>query len=757
MRPRSGLRRGLAVAIIVGLLLPLASSHLQSNASVAGTLTFTKHTIATGLLTPSLFHAADLDRDADEDILVGNGGANYFTWFERSSGQTFVAHRITAPSVMSLSTLVTTDLDQDGDVDILASAYHADWAGWWENDGNQNFTAHLLKSLDGAFGVAAVDMDRDGDMDVVLAGSQADRVEWGENDGNQGFAWHTVASGIDQVRSIVATDLDGDGDQDVLAGARGGGIHWCENDGLGGFIRHTVAGSWEAGSVQAVDMDGDGDMDILGASVSGNRIAWWENGGHENFTLRAVAETTAPYAAYPVDMDGDGDTDVVSAVGQSPTWWENSGNQAFAARPITGDAACQSAIPVDVDGDGDADIVGGDYYSGEVAWWESNAGNSWPDFALESLTVSPSELETMENAAIFLDVRNVGQPSQESSVRAEITLRSTSTGAEYLWIFPGTLEALDTNESAALDVHPFIFYDAAIDQVQVCIRSDEAESNPQNNCKTVPVALSEPAQPWQGCIGSLIAVADALLDATPAKRASEGAKLVTRLFALQIPDIIVGCSAGDEPCADAVTAFLVDSAISLARLTGDSTALKILSVGHSAIQAFKDSLACGDYLGMSLRAWNENANHRGVKANAVAARSPAYVRVVDSVGRRAGFLDNGSPVAEIPGADVFQLDGEKYVLYPDADTASVEIKGTATGAADLIVSLARPGDLAVAAEYRAVPVTAATSGSISVSVGDYTLRLDDNGDGTADRNVKPDEITEQHIYRLRLPSVSAGR
>ncbi len=757
MRPRCSMHRGLAMVVTAALLLPAVPFHLRTSASLVGPPAFTKHTIITGAFTPRLFHACNLDGDNDVDLLVGNGGASYFTWLENTGSQAFLAHRIAAPSVMSLSTLLTADLDEDGDVDILAAAYNADWAGWWENDGNQNFTAHPLRSLGGAFGIDAADLDGDRDMDVIVAGSKADRVEWGENDGQQGFTWHTLASGIDNVRAAVAADLDKDGDQDVLVAGRGGGVHWCENDGLGGFVRRTVAAAWDAGSVSAADMDEDGDQDILGASVSGNRIAWWENGGHENFTLRTVAETPAPYAAYPADMDGDGDLDVVSAGGQYPVWWENDGHQAFAERSVTAGAVCEAAIPADVDGDGDVDILGGDYYGGEVAWWESNAASAWPDFALESLTVSPSPLETMENAAIFLDIRNVGWPSQKSGVRAEVTLRDADTGTEYLLIFPGTLEALDTNESSPLDIHPFVFYDSAIDQVRVCIRSDEAESNPQNNCKAVDVVLSEPAQPWQGCIGSLIAIADALLDATPAKQVNEGAKLITHIFALQIPGIIAACTAGDEPCADSVTAFLVDSAIGLARLAGDATALKVLSVGHSAMQAFKDSLACGDYLGMSLRAWNENARHRNVKVNAVAARSPAYVRVVDSSGRRAGFLDDGSIVSEIPDADAFQLDGEKYILYPGDDTASVELKGTAIGTVGLIVSLARPDDRTITAEYRAVPVTATTRGSLSASTEDYTLRLDDNGDGTADRSVGPDEIAEERIYRVRLPSVLACR
>ncbi len=758
MRSLRGLRCGLAVAFVVALFAPLSSAHTQS-VLPASALVFAKHTVATQMSGASPFHAADVDSDGDTDILAALGTANYFyfVWLENNGAQTFATHKVYATFAMDITSFFATDLDGDGDVDILAAAYPQDWVGWWENDGHQNFTMHTLRSLDGAFGVVAADLDADGDTDIVAAGSQADRVEWGENDGSQGFTWRILASGIDAVRSVSTPDMDGDGDPDVLAAGRGGGIHWCENRGRGAFAQHTVIAAWDAGSARAADMDADGDMDILAASVSGNRIAWWRNDGRENFSRRDAASTVSPYFAYPEDMDGDGDLDVLSQGAGYPTWWENDGNLAFAERPVTGGDTCQSAIPADVDGDGDTDVVGGDFYGGEVAWWESNAGESWPDFALESLTVSPSELETMENAAIFIDIRNVGLPSCQTSIQAHVTLRDTSTGTEYLWIFPGTLEALDTNESAALDIHPFTFYDSAVDEVRVCIQSDEAEANPQNNCKTVSVVLSEPPKPWQGCIGSLIAIADALLDATPAKQVTDGAKLITHIFALQVPGIVVACSAGEDSCADAVTAFLVDSAIGLARLGGDATALKILAVGHSAIQAFKDSLACGDYLGASLRAWNENANHRGVKVNAVGVRSPAYVRAVDSVGRRAGFLDNGAVVAEIPGADVFALDGEKFALYPGDATATVELKGTGAGLVNLIASFARPPDATVAAEYRAVSVTAATRGAIAVSAANYTLLLDDNGDGIADRAVSPDSVAEERVYRVWLPSVRANR
>ena len=69
-----------------------------------------------------------------------------------------------------------------------------------------------------------------------------------------------------------------------------------------------------ARTVIAVDMDRDGDMDALAASVDDDTVAWHRNDGRGNFTKQIVDQSAdGAYFAYGVDMNRDGRIDVLSA------------------------------------------------------------------------------------------------------------------------------------------------------------------------------------------------------------------------------------------------------------------------------------------------------------------------------------------------------------------------------------------------------------------------------------------------------------
>lgn len=148
-------------------------------------------------------------------------------------------------------------------------------AGWTEHPVDGNFN--------GAISVYAADIDGDGDTDVIGAAGSSDTVTWWENTDGMGTSWseHTIDANFDYVRSVHATDIDGDGDADVLGAAGNANeIAWWENsDGVGtSWSKHTVGANFGfADSVYAADVDGDGDTDVLGAAFVDDDIAWWEN------------------------------------------------------------------------------------------------------------------------------------------------------------------------------------------------------------------------------------------------------------------------------------------------------------------------------------------------------------------------------------------------------------------------------------------------------------------------------------------------
>lgn len=137
-----------------------------------------------------------------------------------------------------------------------------------------------------------------------------------------------------------------------LSGVFQGGGTICESeDDLGDnlcavvFVPHDVSLADDgASSVIAVDLDADGDTDLLSASAHNDTIAWHENlgGSPPSFAARVIS-TTAQGASsvFATDLDNDGDVDVLSASQDDDkiAWYESDGGSppAFVTHIITGD------------------------------------------------------------------------------------------------------------------------------------------------------------------------------------------------------------------------------------------------------------------------------------------------------------------------------------------------------------------------------------------------------------------------------------
>jgi len=142
---------------------------------------------------------------------------------------------------------------------------------------------------------------------------------------------------------------------------------------------------------------------------------------------------------------------------------------------------------------------------------------------------------------------------------------------------------------------------------------------------------------------------------------------------------------------------------------------------------------------------------QGVNANAVASASPVYIMVANSLGQRLGFLDNGTIVQEIEGAQIVSRDGLKFLLYPGSNTANVRIKGITAGTFDLLFTLSK-GNTAVEVEYLGVATNSSMVGTVDPGDGRYMMAIDLNGDGIIDLTRAPDRIKIiGPQYQLYLP------
>ena len=272
-------------------------------------------TLATGV---QAVLAADFDADGDPDLLTSE--FNEMTWYENMDGLGSYGQR----QIISAAALdaVAADLDGDGDFDILTAFSSTNTVAWHENtDGLGTFGAQQVISTAAVTvnAVFAIDIDGDGDIDALSASGGDDKIAWYANDGSGSFGPEQVITTLAaNARSVTAADIDRDGDPDVLsASGSDDKIAWYENtNGLGAFGAQQVISllADDANSVIAVDMDGDGDLDAASTSRNDHKIAWYENtDGLGSFGPQQVVTTSVstPVSLVATDSNQDGIADLM--------------------------------------------------------------------------------------------------------------------------------------------------------------------------------------------------------------------------------------------------------------------------------------------------------------------------------------------------------------------------------------------------------------------------------------------------------------
>jgi|CXWL01.1.fsa_nt_gi hypothetical protein len=375
---------------------------------------WTPRTIATTAIGADSVFAADVDVDGDLDVLSASSFDDEIAWYENSG---------TVPPTWTLRTISTTangaysvfaaDVDGDGDLDALSASVADDKIAWYRNETihrSAAFASPLSISTTANFAdsVVAADLDGDGDLDALSASFIDSKIAWYENAGTVPPTWalRTISTTAAFATSVFAADVDGDGDLDALSASQfDDKIAWYENSGTvpPGWTPRTISTTADgANSVFAADVDGDGDLDALSASAGDDKVAWYENSGTvpPTWTLRTISTTaynaTSVFAA---DVDGDGDLDALSASANDDkiAWYENSGTVPPSWTPRTISTTADGATAVfatDVDGDGDLDALSASAGDSKIAWYE-NSGTVPPTWTLRTISTNAANARSV--------------------------------------------------------------------------------------------------------------------------------------------------------------------------------------------------------------------------------------------------------------------------------------------------------------------------------------------------------------------------
>jgi hypothetical protein len=323
--------------------------------------------------------------------------------------------QVTVGRVKSPEDAVLVDLDGDGALDVVSCCEGSTRSVFvhWAPKGTRSVPATLLDETawtTEAFPALAgkqlamycLPMQIDGEhgIDLVIGSKGASaKIGWLRAPAKPrdlaAWTYYPLAD-CGWIMSLVADDLDDDGDQDVIASDRKGktpGCLWLENPGpaksqMQLWSRHAIGTArGEVMFLDYADLDGDGRRDVLVPTYV-KRLFW-----HRRTTdrLPSFESRELPYppaigkgkAVRAADIDLDGRLDLVISTenyeGTSGLVWlkQPADSETWQPRELSGPAGSKGMKLddiqlLDLDGDGDLDVLTTEERTGfGVVWFEN--------------------------------------------------------------------------------------------------------------------------------------------------------------------------------------------------------------------------------------------------------------------------------------------------------------------------------------------------------------------------------------------------
>lgn len=268
-------------------------------------------------------HAADLDQDGRID-LVATGAATALRFRGSASGFTAWPPTPAEPPIRGTA-LTAFDFDLEGDLDLALAGAGAPSGELLRSAAPGPLVAvgaRALpkKALGNVRRLLTSDLDRDGDPDLVAAGDAG--VLWLDNLRQGRFADRSRAAGLagtGPLLDLASADLDADGRPDLaVAGADGLRLFRNEVRPQGGTFRPWALAGVPPGRFDAVlafDADNDGRLDLALAGTGGVVVLGLRGAlATPHFERLPVSGLSGPRSALAsADFDGDGDLDLLAA------------------------------------------------------------------------------------------------------------------------------------------------------------------------------------------------------------------------------------------------------------------------------------------------------------------------------------------------------------------------------------------------------------------------------------------------------------
>lgn len=291
---------------------------------------------------PLGIEAADVDGDGKLDLVVCDRGSNQLLVFRNVAVPgALTTNSFTAPVALPTGNdprhVRVADLDGDGRPDLVVACYADNALSIFQNIGSpgtlttNSFAPSItLPTGTGCYDVAIADFDGDGQLDLAVVNYGVSVVSLFRNISSPGTLDTTSFAEVDvpspaSCESILAVDVDGDGQLDLVLGSIQGNamsvLRNLSSPGSVSFDTHVDFGApgW-VHNVTAADFTGDGKPDIAIDGELASYMAIFQNGsvpgGFTSASLSNQVDFPTGYNVWGIavgDLDGDGRPDVAFA------------------------------------------------------------------------------------------------------------------------------------------------------------------------------------------------------------------------------------------------------------------------------------------------------------------------------------------------------------------------------------------------------------------------------------------------------------
>ena len=269
---------------------------------------------------------ADIDRDGDLDVVVGNDAPDPKRVYANDGKGNFRLLSTFGHPEWPTRNATAADLNGDGLPDIIVANRPDDLKGSnyvCLNKGKGQFDADCLAfSRESATTITPADMNSDGFVDLIVPHRDGGQSYVYINDGKASFLTRIPFGPSDAViRMSQAADLNRDGVLDIIAIDQKRGALICFGSRSLKFSR-VVPISPRGVTPQALtvgDLNRDGLVDIVVGNVEASSVVYFNDANGRHFAPVSFGDNKGAVYGFAIgDLDGDGLPDIAAARSDAP-------------------------------------------------------------------------------------------------------------------------------------------------------------------------------------------------------------------------------------------------------------------------------------------------------------------------------------------------------------------------------------------------------------------------------------------------------